>query len=246
MDANKNAIEAIVHPLVASERRKNTLRRELWAHFCALVEDELRNDSDRVKAADAALRRLGEPEEIRTAFLAILSKGERWLARWDRQPDEATARYVRRVFWLAAPFLAVVPMCFGLQCALVAPDHAVVPWAIMLTLSLWLPSYLFLALREVVRWQSQLRRHHSVAPFFRMYVLHALSTAALTAACVFAGYGCMTAWKGIDDADALAYLYMGSLLMAFQWLALTAVGCYALVREAHHAQIIPDWPYETH
>ncbi len=245
MDSYKNAIEAIVYPLIASERRKNTLRRELWAHFCALVEEEQSRGADEPAAARTALERLGDAEEIRAAFMAGLPRSERWLARLERRPGESSRDYARRMAWRLLPLLVVVPIGFGIQCSLVAPNDALVPWTIMGAISAWLPLHLLLALHKTVSWQQLLRRHGSVTPFLRDYAMHAAGTAALAIVSVLLGYGFLAAWTGAAYGDALAYLYMASLVLCFEWVALTATLTYALIREKQAALIIDDWPYST-
>lgn len=243
MDNYKIDIEAIVHPLIAPEQRKNTLRRELWAHFCALAEEERHNGADETAAAQTAFARLGKPQAIRDAFIENIPRAERWLARLDRRPDEPSNAYIRRVARTMFPFLAVVPICFGIQCSIAEPDHAIIPWSIMLTLSLWLPLFLYAAMRRTAHWQALLRQSNSIAPFFQHYTRHAAISAVMTAAFILPGYALLAAWRGPHDATALSYLYMATPVLAFQWLTLTTLFAYALIREKQAANTIAHWPY---
>jgi hypothetical protein len=215
----------------------------LWAHFCALVEEERGHGADEPAAARAALERLGDADEIRAAFMASLPRSERWVARWERRPAETSMHYARRLLLGFLPLLALIPLGIGVQISLAAPKTPTLVISIAATLCLWLPAFLALALVNTPRWEALLRRHDSTLPFIRRYALDAWISAAMTALFLLLGFACMVAWLGADDLLALSYLYLAAPILALQWLTMTAVFFYALVRGKQHAQLIPGWPY---
>lgn len=104
----KQCVERVVRPLVASERRKDRIREELYQHLQMIHEEELLGSDDEDEAARRAVRRFGEPAEIRDQLRELIPWTERALyvdipilsciERWgDRKLDESSLSHATRI-----------------------------------------------------------------------------------------------------------------------------------------------------
>ncbi|MBI5091366.1 MAG: hypothetical protein HZB26_02870, partial [Candidatus Hydrogenedentes bacterium] len=166
MEAYKKAIEEIVHPLVAAERRKNTLRRELWAHFCALIEEERRNGVEERTLLDKAFQRLGTTDEIRAAFTSALPRFEVFVYRLEQHIRKGPAETSLRYAWRIASEYFAVSLAFasfiGILCACTPGAkadlfRAIMPIIAIVTLSLCIAVWHVIALSGLPRLERLLR-----------------------------------------------------------------------------------------
>lgn len=101
MDPLKLAVERIVGPIPADETPKNTYRRELYAHARELYALETSRADNDDEAIAAAIRRLGDPEKLRTEFMLSLPRHARWQGRFEHamspRPGETMPRFTLRI-----------------------------------------------------------------------------------------------------------------------------------------------------
>lgn len=124
-------IEGIVHPIRATEGRKDRMREELLAHLTSAMAEEQSRGADEAGAAQRAVERLGDPVAVRRELQDSVPKWERVLFRplpyhdrlnaWDHSFDqrsgESALRHAWRitfpiVLWNAAVVAFVVTMHF--------------------------------------------------------------------------------------------------------------------------------------
>ena len=74
-----NVIETIVGPIPASGPRKDRMREELAAHLAASWEEECARGGDGSAAAERALRRLGDVDQLGRELQESVPRLERWL-----------------------------------------------------------------------------------------------------------------------------------------------------------------------
>lgn len=256
MEQFKESIEEIVAPLRAPGREKNNLRRELWAHFCALVENE-RNQGieDRVARANA-LARLGTPDEIRAAFNDSLHPNTRALYRLDyymrRKADEDSPRYaavIAGAIFVASLFISSVAI---LGCSWRDPkftsERFLMLGALFSSLCLWQSIWIFLAFMRESQWEQAARtflyKNQGSAEFIRVILVHLGRGVLLGALFLCLGYLPLVWILGRFHAETISYLYVAPFLFAFFTLNHGAVLPYAVFRGEQHAQYIQDWPYQ--
>jgi hypothetical protein len=79
MKALKIHVERAVRPVRASERRKDKMREELYAHLLKTYEEEFARLGDEQASVEQAFRRFGEPAEITQALQGSVPRLERIL-----------------------------------------------------------------------------------------------------------------------------------------------------------------------
>lgn len=167
----KIAIEEIVAPLLADPRLKDRYREELLRHLTELVKDERTRGRDNVKALEAALERLGDPEMLRTNFIDSLSRLDRAYGKagkfFEKRPDECDLRYAIRCCGSFALGLSVLTTAFFLPATLIIgwfndPGPGVGPFlsAFGLFLVLYLSATHFFSLLAASRWENALRNRN--------------------------------------------------------------------------------------
>lgn len=247
MNNYKRRIEAIVHPIGADQRRKNTMRRELWAHLCALAEEE----GGEEEAWERAWARLGEPDEIHAALAAAVPASERLSHTIERyvlrSSEESLVAFALRLgpAWLisAALFLAL-PM--GLLFLLKSDplDRALFVLAVLAPLFAWLFCVLLLlqpAMRFTEDMGAQSRAPHPLRTALAK-ALAALALALLLAPLFFLiGYG-ITALT-LEPVKTLEFLYIWPLALVFVWSQLGLAVVWATGRTVYASERIMEWPY---
>lgn len=104
-------IERIVHPIRATEGRKDRMREELLAHLSVAVAEERARGAGDTAATQRAIERLGEPDAVRRELQDSVPAWERALFRplpfhdrmnawdhsYDRREGESVLRHAARV-----------------------------------------------------------------------------------------------------------------------------------------------------
>ena len=144
----RDLIERVVGPVWASEFRKNRMQEELFAHLEASFEEERGHLGDDCAAAERAIRRLGEANELTRS----LQDSVPWLERvlytrliprhrletWSRRRrDETLLRYAIRVT-IAMTALIAAGDLIGVLAAAVERTHPI-DWRVVLV---WGPATL--------------------------------------------------------------------------------------------------------
>ena len=119
MNPLKVEVERIVHPLKAREHLKDVFREELWGHLAALQAEESGGTRDENRVLEVAVRRLGEAELLRAAFMNSLSRLDRWEGWFICLPEPKSGNgLLRHAVRLAA--WVFVPPWFCLMVFLIA------------------------------------------------------------------------------------------------------------------------------
>jgi hypothetical protein len=73
----ESQVAHVVHPIVASPRRKRVMREELLAHLIASYSEELSGTRDPESALESAMQRFGDVDELREQLQAAVPGWER-------------------------------------------------------------------------------------------------------------------------------------------------------------------------
>jgi hypothetical protein len=119
----------IIQPILASPRRRRSMREEMLAHLCQAYEEELTRRGDDQAAADSARQRLGDADQLRRQlqasvpyfehlFCAVFFHKEMVMSRWQ---------------WIMGLFASLVGLGFMFGLAIVLPATAKLAHAVDLT-----------------------------------------------------------------------------------------------------------------
>lgn len=75
----ESALQNCIDPIAASAGRKRAMREEMLAHLLSSYDQELRRQPDERAAMDAAIRRMGGPEDLRRQLQASVPLPEHFL-----------------------------------------------------------------------------------------------------------------------------------------------------------------------
>lgn len=255
MDQYKPLIEELVHPLHASSRRMNILRRELWAHFCALVDEALPRLGNETLAVEEALSRLGTATEIRRTFYESIPTAERIcyaLDRFVRRGDgEAIGRYAVRLFMVAASAYGVLSVFIVACVELLGRELSPPRWAMAIvlvgTMVAFATASLFGLMLRLNAIETRLRKATLAGRATRVWGRIAIRMAVdmvpvglLSFAC---GYTVLGLSVGFRGSEVLEFAYITPPLIAMLWLQIPCVLSFAVLRDSQHAMPIADWPY---
>lgn len=249
-DQYKYRIEEIVHPINASQRRKNTMRRELWAHFNLLAEEE----GGDAAACERAWERLGDSAEIRRELDASVAKFDRSYPELERyvlrSPTEPFARFALRLGGVAFTFAGTILVLALIAVLLLAPNlpvqRATVVFGFLLPLMAWLYC-LLLFLQPAMRFALDVHAHRRAArpslTALRKTIFSMLGVLLLAPVFCALGYGLTGLLLGFRHPETLAFLYTWPLACGFVWSQITAAVTFASWFEVHRAETVEDWPY---
>jgi len=124
----KICVERAVRPLRANNRRKDRMREELLAHLQELYHEELARLIDPSAALDQAMRRFGDPAELRRELQDSVPLLERWLfvpvgprsfQRFERRlsrpgENESALRFALRQTGWSALWMGILCLMFAI------------------------------------------------------------------------------------------------------------------------------------
>lgn len=253
MDPLKLAVERIVKPIPANEHRKDTYRKELWAHLSDLYEEECLSGGDSDQCLERALIRLGEPAELRRQFLKSMPFHQRLFvpltALMVPKENETGPRFLLRSARGSWPMFFALIMSFPLvtfvRHGAAAADFPTTP---LFALNLIAMTCMFMLAENLMVYRSRRNapdesnvwawyRHYGALPFVSMIPVILVPTALYGIEnLVFDLYG----WYNVPlSIVTLAFFpRLGAFLLLFLALA-PVLG----MLEARTNRTIPDWPY---
>ncbi|MBI2421516.1 MAG: hypothetical protein HYV27_01715 [Candidatus Hydrogenedentes bacterium] len=250
----KQPIEAIVHPINASLLRKNTMRRELWAHFFALAEEEGGNDA----ACARAWSRLGDPAELRASLQASITPRERLELAFRRRaavrPGESRARFAVRVapaYVALSTVASFLLMGIGvgtavLWCNINPLTRAIEVTPLLIFFFAWL-FCLFIAwqpLQDFVDRAQTNSNESRPTQALLMKSARAIPLAFLPFPAFFiAGYWSTGMLLGFTHAATVNFFYVWPVLAAQLWILCAITLLMGACGELHENRAIEDWPY---
>lgn len=178
MNALKVCVETAVRPVWASDRRKYAMRAELYAHLLDIHQQEQGRLVDEDAAVEAAIRRFGDPAELRRELQQTVPRLERVLCcrvpglQWLDSTSQLV--YRRRRSGESVERRAVRNVALGM-----------LGWAVVLALAVGVLGY--------VRW-----RQHSAYPAFAE--LRILMVCAMFGVLALASYLLPGAVLGVSGA----------------------------------------------
>jgi len=107
MNDFESLVADVLRGIRASAARKRAMREELLAHLASAYEEELHLKSDAAEAAEAARRRFGNTDELRTRLQASVSPLDRLLAMCFQKE-----LLMSRWFWIVAWIFVMAGFCF--------------------------------------------------------------------------------------------------------------------------------------
>lgn len=246
-ESYKQRIEAIVRPINAMHPRKNTMRRELWAHFVALVEEEGGN----AEACERAWLRMGDAAGLRQALDATVTKAERCGNAFDRfmfrSRDEPWGEFARRLGRVFFPIGAVFLAFSATLVAWTEPFERVVSIIAALTPVFAWAYCLVMVLQPAIRYsedmEAQSLERHPVRKAAVKTVANLGRAFALTPLFYLLGYCSIGLCLGFGHSETLVYLYMAPVLYAGFGGQIAIAILFGLMRAVQSAKVIEHWPY---
>ena len=95
MNELKVFIEGCVRPVWAEGSKKLAMRRELYSHLYTVYEQERQHTENDAAAAEAAIARMGDPNQLTAELNASLS----WFDRWTGYSEQMTVRRIDESPW---------------------------------------------------------------------------------------------------------------------------------------------------
>lgn len=258
MDKYKRYIESIVAPLDADAARKNTLRRELWAHLCSLAEEEGQKSGSDDAVLERAIGRLGQAEDIRSTFYESVPRYERWSFQLERRVrrrvDESVFAYARRLLvWpivfivsLASISLLLVssPTSLGSQ---ITTSMVLMTVVLIGMLALWVALWLFYYMLRLSNWERRARksRENGKPPREIIRILaEGLGIGAISALpFLLIGGIAVYAVLGENNSETFVYRYLAPWSYLFVWSLMSFAWIVIFTRDIQMHRAIPDWPY---
>lgn len=252
----KQAVEEIVAPLPADPRLKDRYREELLRHLIELVEDEQAQGRDNVKALEVALKRLGNPETLRTDFTESLSRLDRVYGKachaFEKRPDESGLRFALRGFGyivLGTSLLAAtlfLPAILGIAW-FQGPRPEVAPSlsALGLFFVLYLSLSMFFPLLVTSRWDRALKNKEwgVYALFGFLAVLMSILAGAVG---IGIGYVLLVWSLGSHHPEVYVFVFENGLVVFVTTVGIIAaltIGVFYVQPRIYSP--LPDWPYRS-